>query len=91
VENAGIFKDRVIEVLREEKKAIIFVTHDPYVALLTGTRIVMENGAVTKILTPGREEEETLAEIARMDAKITNLRERIRAGELLCGLEGVQA
>ncbi len=91
VENAGIFKDRVIEVLREEKKAIIFVTHDPYVALLTGTRIVMENGAVTKILTPGREEEETLAEIARMDAKITNLRERIRAGELLCGLDGVEA
>ena len=91
VENAGIFKDRVIEVLREEKKALIFVTHDPYVALLTGTRIVMSNGAVTKILIPGRDEEETLAEIARMDAKITHFRERIRAGELLSGPKGMKA
>jgi len=87
VENAGIFKDRVIQVLREAKKAIIFVTHDPYVALLTKTRIVMGNGAVLKILTPGRCEENALAEVASIDAKIMSLRERIRSGDLISGIE----
>lgn len=91
VENAGIFKDRVIETLRERHKAIIFVTHDPYVALLTDRRIVMGCGAVQKILTPGNGEQEALREIARMDADMMRLREKIRAGELLLTRPGVSA
>lgn len=92
VENAGIFKDRVIETLRERKKAIIFVTHDPYVALLTDRRIVMKNGAVQKILTPGAEEKPALLQVAQMDAEMMKLREKIRNGELLPGkLSQVQA
>ena len=83
VENAGIFKDRVIEILREKHKAILFVTHDPYVALLTEKRIVMKGGAVEKILTPGDEERTALTRIAKMDADMMKLRERIRSGELL--------
>lgn len=83
VENAGIFKDRVIEILREKHKAIIFVTHDPYVALLTEKRIIMKGGAVEKILTPGNEEQDALTQIAKMDADMRKLRERIRSGELL--------
>ncbi|MDR3102363.1 MAG: ATP-binding cassette domain-containing protein [Methanocalculaceae archaeon] len=88
VENAGIFKNRVIETLREKKKAIIFVTHDPYVALLTEKRIVMKGGAVEKILTPGGEEQTALAQIAKMDADMMVLRERIRSGELLSAVTG---
>ncbi|MDV0444456.1 ATP-binding cassette domain-containing protein [Methanorbis rubei] len=87
VENAGIFKDRVIDILREKKKAIIFVTHDPYVALLTKKRIVMKCGAVENILTPKDEETEALARIAHMDADLMKLRERIRSGEILATLE----
>ena len=30
VENAGIFKEKVIEVLRQHHKALLFVTHDPW-------------------------------------------------------------
>ena len=90
VENAGIFKDRVIQILRDKKKAIIFVTHDPYVALLTEKRIVMKCGAVEKILLPGDEERTALAQIAKMDADMMKLRERIRAGELL-SQSGAQA
>ncbi|MDO5845755.1 MAG: ABC transporter ATP-binding protein, partial [Methanocorpusculum sp.] len=87
VENAGIFKDRVIEILRHEQKAILFVTHDPYVALLTDKRIIMKNGAVQKILTPNGKEQDTLAAIAEMDSLLAELRERIRAGELLTETE----
>ncbi|HJK39811.1 MAG TPA: ABC transporter ATP-binding protein, partial [Methanocorpusculum sp.] len=91
VENAGIFKDRVIEILREKHKAIIFVTHDPYVALLTEKRIVMKGGAVEKILTPGDEERAALTQIAKMDADMMKLRERIRSGELLTASRGAEA
>lgn len=85
VENAGIFKERVIEILRHEQKAILFVTHDPYVALLTDKRIIMRNGAVQNILTPNGTEQNALTKIAEMDGLMTKLRERIRAGELLTG------
>lgn len=91
VENAGIFKDRVIETLREKNKAIIFVTHDPYVALLTEKRIVMKGGAVEKILTPAGVERNALAQIARMDSDMMKLRERIRSGELLSSSRGIEA
>jgi ABC-type lipoprotein export system ATPase subunit len=81
VENAGIFKDRVIETLRAYGKAVIFVTHDPLVSLMCDRRIVMRNGTVTKIIERDGEEEKALAAIRKMDGILSALRERIRAGE----------
>ena len=83
IENAGIFKEKVIEELRKLKKATVFVTHDPYVALLTDRRIVMKNGAVQSILEPGEKEHDVLSYISEMDAKMSLMREKIRNGELL--------
>jgi ABC-type lipoprotein export system ATPase subunit len=83
VENAGIFKEKVIEALKKHQKALIFVTHDPLVSLLSDRRIVMKNGAVDKILTPGNEESDALREIIRMDGLLFRMREKIRAGELI--------
>lgn len=81
VENAGIFKDRVIETLRAYGKAVIFVTHDPLVSLMCDRRIVMRNGTVAKIIERDGEEEKALAAIRKMDGILSALRERIRAGE----------
>lgn len=83
LENAGIFKEKVIEELRKFDKTIIFVTHDPYVALLTDRRVVMKDGAVKCILTPGDKEKEILKQISEMDREISTLRERIRDGEII--------
>ncbi|WOF16934.1 ATP-binding cassette domain-containing protein [Methanoplanus sp. FWC-SCC4] len=83
VENAGIFKEKVIECLKKHNKALIFVTHDPLVSLMSGRRIVMKNGAVEKILEPGEEEKEALSDIIQMDAALCSMRERIRAGEII--------
>ena len=85
IENAGIFKDRVIARLREYGRAVLFVTHDPFVALLSDRRIVMRNGAVTAVLEPGDAEADALEAMAAMDARLHAIRERIRAGELLTG------
>ncbi|MGZ4904071.1 MAG: ATP-binding cassette domain-containing protein [Halobacteriota archaeon] len=84
IENAGIFKERVIACIKECNKTVIFVTHDPYLALSTDRRIVMRNGAVVDVLEPGEQEHRIIARVAGVDAFIQDLRERIRAGELIC-------
>ncbi|MDK2973726.1 MAG: hypothetical protein PWP08_97 [Methanofollis sp.] len=81
IENAGIFRDRVIEVLKAYKKALVFVTHDPLVALMCDRRIVMCNGTVVRVIERCGEEDRALEAIRKMDGLLCALRERIRAGE----------
>lgn len=83
VENAGIFKDRVIEALKQYNKALLFVTHDPLVSLLSDRRIVMHDGAVSKVITPNGCERPALEQMLSLDATITRMREMIRAGEMI--------
>jgi ABC-type lipoprotein export system ATPase subunit len=84
IENAGIFKDRVIECVKKFRKAVVFVTHDPLIALLSDKRIVMKNGAVEKVLAPKEEEKPILERIMRMDKRMDVIREKIRQGESIC-------
>ena len=81
VENAGINKERVIACLREYKKAVIFVTHDPYIALITDRRIVMKNGAVSAVIEPDGSERAVTSTVAEIDAYLWDLREKIRNGD----------
>ncbi|MCK9580078.1 MAG: ATP-binding cassette domain-containing protein [Methanoregula sp.] len=83
VENAGIFRERVIGVLKEYCKSVIFVTHDPLVSLLSDRRIVMRHGGVEKVLCPEGRETHIRDMVSRMDVTLCRFRERIRAGELL--------
>jgi ABC-type lipoprotein export system ATPase subunit len=83
IENAGINKERVITCLREYNKTVIFVTHDPYLALITERRIVMKNGAVSAVLEPKGCERGIIASVTGIDITLWGLRERIRAGELI--------
>ncbi|HDQ08296.1 MAG TPA: ATP-binding cassette domain-containing protein [Methanoculleus sp.] len=86
VENAGIFKDRVIDVLRLHHKALIFVTHDPLVALMSDRRIVMKNGGVAKVLEPNGSEVAALRSAKEMNVLLSRMRERIREGDLITGV-----
>jgi ABC-type lipoprotein export system ATPase subunit len=83
IENAGINKERVITCLRDYRKTVIFVTHDPYLALITDRRIVMKNGAVSAVLEPKGRESGIIATVTGMDVSLWDLRERIRAGEMI--------
>jgi ABC-type lipoprotein export system ATPase subunit len=83
IENAGIFKQEVIELIAGSGKVIVFVTHDPVIALHTDRRIIMENGAIKGIL--GRDESEI--HVARnlivLDQRIGAIREELRAGRII--------
>ncbi len=84
VENAGIYKDRFIDYLKEYHKTVIFVTHNPLLSLITDRRIVMKNGAVSKVITPDGSEQSEIDNLKRIDSYLMNCRESIRKGELLC-------
>jgi len=85
VENAGIFKEKVIRCLKHYHKAVIFVTHDPLLAMITDRRIIMKNGAVKGVIEPDGTEQEMVSHISAIDTFLVELRERIRAGDLIRG------
>lgn len=89
IENAGIFKQEVIKMIEKKGKIIVFVTHDPAIALLTGKRIIMENGAVKKVLYQDEAESHAAQVLLNLDMQVGVIRESLRAGrvitsELLC-------
>ncbi|MCK9580320.1 MAG: ATP-binding cassette domain-containing protein [Methanoregula sp.] len=89
VESGGIFKETVISTLKANNKAVIFVTHDPFLALLSDRRIVMRNGAVERIIIPGGREKKIIHLVSSMDRVLFKIREEIRAGTLLDGGEDI--
>jgi ABC-type lipoprotein export system ATPase subunit len=83
VENAGIHRNRALELLRAQRKIFIFVTHDPHIALLSDYRLVMRDGSVTKVLHTDEAERTLSVSVSKLDHALSGLRERIRLGERL--------
>lgn len=83
VENAGIFKHEVVNLIRESGKIIIFVTHDPVIALLTHKRIIMEGGGVKSILTKDHQELPAVDTLIELDKRLSHVREHLREGKYI--------
>ena len=56
LENAGIDKKRAFGLLADSGKLILIVTHDPHTALMASRRIILEGGAIVRILERSKEE-----------------------------------
>ena len=85
IENAGIYKEQVIDALRRMRKAVLFVTHDPYVSMITDRRIVMRNGEVADVIVAGETEGTAIDLVQKLDEKLSVIRERLRNGEIIQG------
>lgn len=83
IENAGIHRTRALELLRQHRKIFVFVTHDPRIALLSDVRIVMQNGAMQKLIPKDDRERRVADALSRLDDIILEYRAKIRAGEPL--------
>ncbi|NLT23680.1 MAG: ATP-binding cassette domain-containing protein [Syntrophorhabdus sp.] len=83
IENAGIFKKEAMEMVRSEGKIIIFVTHDPVVALLCDIRLVMKNGGIVKVHRTTEMEKKARKKIIEQDIMLNVVRERVRRGEVI--------
>lgn len=83
IENAGIDKERALELLKSKDKLVLVVTHDPHTALMAQQRIVLRGGAVQAVITRSPEEQdlyETLGKTYRMQQKYQAL---LRKGDYL--------
>lgn len=80
IENAGIFKDRVIQSLQRGNKAVILVTHDPYLALTADRRIVMRHGGVASVIESTGEEQQLIEDLALIEDRLHQIREKLRQG-----------
>jgi ABC-type lipoprotein export system ATPase subunit len=83
IENAGIHRTRALDLLRRYEKIFIFVTHDPRIALLSDSRIVMKGGAMQKVLTTTDDERKVVEDIKKLDDLLLEFRGKIRTGEQL--------
>lgn len=83
VENAGIYKHKVIEIISRTDKIILFVTHDPVIALLTDRRIIMKNGAVTRVIRQNTTEIWAAQVLMDLDRGIGIIREELRKGNTI--------
>lgn len=81
IENAGIDRTRALELLRRYRKVFIFVTHDPRIALLSDSRLIMRAGAMQARIVTSPAEQRMAERIRALDELLAALRERIRAGE----------
>jgi ABC-type lipoprotein export system ATPase subunit len=87
VENAGIHRTRAMELLRPYRKIFIFVTHDPRIALLSDYRIVLKEGRMMEVLQTDANERAFAGKVTRLDDALSHLRDRLRLGYRLEGLE----
>jgi ABC-type lipoprotein export system ATPase subunit len=87
VENAGIHLTRAIELLRRYRKIFVFVTHDPRIALLSDSRIVMKRGSIVDFLRTDARERAFSVKVTRLDDALANLRDQLRQGHRLVGSE----
>lgn len=81
IENAGIHKTKALELLKQYEKIFVFVTHDPTIALLSDSRIIMKNGAMQKLVVSNQEERTIANELKRIDDLILHYRGLIREGK----------
>lgn len=83
IENAGINRKNAIDLLLKAEKIVLMATHDPVLALQADRRIVIKNGGIQKVVKTTDGERAVLAELERMNEKLMQCRERMRAGELI--------
>ena len=86
IENAGIHRNKVLELLKQYKKIFIFVTHDPRIAIYSDFRISMKNGGMQKVINRDKSELEVAKKIAKIDDLLFAARNLIRAGELVTSM-----
>ena len=83
LENAGINKKAALQLLADQKKLVLLVTHDPHTALMAKERILIKNGAVFARKTRTKEEETLFLALDRQYEDTMRLQSRLRKGENL--------
>ncbi len=83
IENAGIDRNKAIDLLVTEEKIVLIATHDPMLALKADKRIIIKNGAIDKIIETNKKEKQVLSDLIKIDNHLNKLRDDLRSGKVL--------
>lgn len=83
IENAGIDRNKALDLLVSRDKIVLIATHDPLLALTADRRIVIQNGGIHAVIETSREEKELLSRLTEIDKVVSESRRKLRAGEIL--------
>jgi ABC-type lipoprotein export system ATPase subunit len=83
IENAGINKTKVLDLLEKNEKILVFVSHDPRIILMSDKRIIMKGGAMQDIINTSKQEKKIYQDIIVSDDITNNLRDKLRCGQRL--------
>lgn len=83
IENAGIDRRQALDILVGQDKIVLMATHDPILALCSDYRLVLKNGAISKVIQTSYQERELLARFEPFDKELMKLREKLRLGQSL--------
>ncbi len=83
IENAGVDRQKALNLLVSENKIVLIATHDPTLALMADKRIIIKNGEILKVIETSLEEKKVLLELEKMDRVITEMRAALRRGNIL--------
>lgn len=83
IENAGIDRTEAVRLLMARDKIVLMATHDPMLALMADTRIVIKNGGISKIIESTEKERELLHRLKEIDDFVGEMRRKLRYGERL--------
>lgn len=81
IENAGVDRNRSLDLLVKNGKIVFVSTHDPILALLGDKRIIIKNGAIKKIVETSEKEKSNLKIMKYIDDSMLKLRNSLRIGE----------
>ena len=83
IENAGIDRNKALDLLVSRDKIVLIATHDPLLALTADRRIVIKNGGIHAIIETDEAEKELLTRLEEIDQRVGESRRKLRAGEKL--------
>lgn len=83
IENAGVDRQKALNLLVKEEKIVLIATHDPMLALTGHKRIVIKNGGIADVIQTSENEQKGVACLRILDKKLTLLREKVRQGDQL--------
>ncbi|MFC2130779.1 radical SAM protein [Bacteroidota bacterium] len=83
IENAGIDRNKAMKFLVGEGKISLVATHDPLLALRANRRIILKNGAMSKVFEKSAKEKTSLSWLEKRDSETMSLRENLRQGKRL--------
>jgi len=80
IENAGIDREKALDLLVGQGKIAFLASHDPLLALRATKRVVLRNGAMQAVLTLAGEERDRLAWLEDREREVVRLRGMLRSG-----------